>query len=112
MSPAPVRPHVPQPLDVVLHLCLQIRFQRHLRQLSGETGDLLLAQTADARGLVDVEFRHELRAGLGSEAVERFEGARDEGCFAETDAEDEHLEGRVSMWIQSRVYDNTDHGRG
>jgi hypothetical protein len=60
---------------------------------------LLLAQAADARGLVDVEFRHELRADLGAEAVEGFEGARDEGAFEEVDAEDERLwEGVVSFW--------------
>lgn len=42
---------------------------------------------------MDVEFRHELRAGLGAEAVEGFEGARDEGAFEEVDAEDEGLLG-------------------
>jgi hypothetical protein len=93
MPPTPVRPHIPQPLDIVLHLALQIRFQRHFRQFSRETVHLLFAEAADARGLVDVEFRHELRAGLGAQAVEGFEGARDEGAFEEVDAEDEGLLG-------------------
>ena len=48
---------------------------------------------------MDVEFRHELRADLGAEAVEGFEGARDEGAFEEVDAEDERLwEGVFSFW--------------
>jgi len=91
MPPTPVRAHIPQPFDVVLHLALQVRFDRHLRQFAGQTVDLFLAQAADARGLVDVEFRHELRADLGAQAVEGFEGARDEGAFEEVDAEDEGL---------------------
>ena len=91
MSPTPVRSHISQPLDVVLHLCFQVGLQRHVRQFSGETRDFLLAQAADARGLVDVEFRHELRAYLGSKAVEGLEGLRDEGAFDEVDAEDEDL---------------------
>ena len=102
MPPTPVRAHIPQPLDVVLHLALQVRFDRHLRQFAGQTVDLLLAQAADARGLVDVEFRHELRADLGAQAVEGFEGARDEGAFEEVDAEDEGLGMlvlKIGAWI-------------
>jgi hypothetical protein len=62
---------------------------------------LLFAEVADARGLVDVEFRHELRADLGSEAVEGFEGARDEGVFEEVDAEDERLGWVWSVWMRA-----------
>ena len=70
MSPAPVRSHIPQPLDIVLQLLLQILLQRHLRQLPCQAIDLLVDQRADARGVVNVEFGHELRASLWSEAVE------------------------------------------
>jgi hypothetical protein len=72
VSPAPVRSHVSQPLDVVLHLSAQIRLYCHLRQLPCEAVHLLFAEVADARGLVDVEFGHQLCADLGSEAVEGF----------------------------------------
>lgn len=70
VSPASVRSHISQPLDIVLQLLLQILLQRHLRQLPCQAVDLLVGQGADARRVVDVEFRHELRAGLRSEAVE------------------------------------------
>jgi hypothetical protein len=97
MPPAPVRSHISQPLYVVLQLLLQVLLQRHLRQLPCQAVDLLVGQRADARRVVDVEFRHEFRAGLRSEAVELFEGARDELAFEEVDAEDEHL--RVGIWL-------------
>lgn len=47
---------------------------------------------------MDVEFRHQLRAGLGAEAVEGFEGAGDEGAFEEVDAEDEGLLLKGLVW--------------
>lgn len=97
MSPTPVCAHIPQPLDVVLQLAAQIRAQLHFRQFCGEAVYLFLAEVADARGRVDVEFGHELGAGLGPKAVEGFEGAGDEGGFEEVDAEDERL-GRVVSW--------------
>lgn len=59
---------------------------------------MLFAQATDARGLVDVEFGHQLRAGLGAEAVKGFEGAGDEGAFEEVDAEDEGL------WLSRLVW--------
>lgn len=70
MSSPPVRSHIPQPLDIILQLLLQILLQRHLRQLPCQAVDLLVGQRTDARCVVDVEFGHELRAGLWSEAVE------------------------------------------
>jgi len=70
MSSSSVRSHIPQPLDIVLQLLLQILLQRHLRQLPCQAVDLLVGQRTDARRVVDVEFRHELCAGLRSEAVE------------------------------------------
>ena len=70
MPPPPVRPHIPQPLDIFLQLLLQILLQRHLRQLQRQAVDLPVAQGADARRAVNVELRHELRAGLRSKAVE------------------------------------------
>jgi hypothetical protein len=103
MPPAPVRSHISQPLDIVLQLLLQVLLQRHLRQLPCQAVDLLVGQRADTRRVVDVEFRHEFRAGLRSEAVELFEGARDELAFEEVDAEDEHLGGGFWLVVSLRM---------
>ena len=40
---------------------------------------------------MDVEFRPQFRAYVGSDAVEGLERARDELVFGEVDAEDENL---------------------
>ena len=96
MPPAPVRAHVSQPLDVLHQLAAQVVAQRHLRQLRAQVRDLLLLQRAHARIAVDVELRHQVLARLRSEAVEGFEGFRDEGAFREVSAEDVDLhEGEV-----------------
>lgn len=91
MPPAPVRAHVPQPLDVLLQLPAQVVAQRHLRQLRTQAGDLLFSQRAHARGPVDVEARHQVLAGLGPDAVEGAQGFRDELAFCEMRAEDVDL---------------------
>lgn len=88
---APVRAHLAQPLEVVVQLPPQIVLQRHFRQRASQAAHLLVRQRADARVLVDVEARHQVRAGLGSEAVEGFERFGDELAFGEVGAVDEHL---------------------
>lgn len=74
MPPPPVRAHVPQPLDVVLQLPPRVVLQRHLRQLARQVVNLLLGQRAHARRIVDVEARHQFRAGLGPESVKAAQG--------------------------------------
>jgi hypothetical protein len=94
MPSAPIRPHVPQPLDVVHQLPPQIILQRHRAELLRQAPDLPIAQLSDFGGFMDVKFSHEVFANFGSNAVEGGEGAGDEASFVEVDAEDEDL--RVS----------------
>ena len=91
MPSASIRPHVAQPLDVILQLPPQVVFQRHRAQLRREVVDLSVAQRADLGCLVDLEARHELCADVGADAVEGGEGARDELHLGEVAAEDEDL---------------------
>lgn len=88
---APVRAHLAQPLEVVMQLPPQVVLQRHFRQRASQAAHLLVRQRADARVLVNVEARHQVRAGLGSQAVEGFERFGDELPFGEVGAVDEHL---------------------
>ena len=93
MPPSPIRPHIPQPLDVVHDLAAQIILYRHRAELGCDIVDLLVVEAADFGGLVHVEFGHQPRAHVGSDAVEGLEGFGDETAFVESDAEDEDLPG-------------------
>lgn len=102
MPPTPVRAHIPQTLDIVHQLPAQIVLQRHFRQRPRQAVDLLLAQGAHACRLVDVEARHQVRAGFGAEPVEGAQRFGDELVFGEGDAEDEDL--RMSVEIVEGVW--------
>lgn len=93
MSPSPITPHIPQPLNIILQLPPQIVLQRHRAQFARHAVYLSVGEVADTRGLVDVEAGHEAFADFGADAVEGEEGAVDEGAFEEVDAEDEDLRG-------------------
>lgn len=105
MTPASVRPHISQPLDVLHQLPPQVVFDGQGVELCGQVVDLLAAQLADARGLVDVEARHQFGADLGADAVEGLQGAGDEAALFEVDAEDEDLgvvSARYTYWLLER----------
>lgn len=98
MPPSPIRPHIPQPPNVVHHLPSQIILNRQLPQRRGQIVDLRALEVPDFGGAVDVEARHQACAELGADAVEGLQGAGDEARFEEVGAGYEDLGGR---WVVS-----------
>ena len=74
VPPAPVRPDIPQPRDIIPHLPPQVVLDLHGRQLGRDVEDRLIFEGADARGGVDVEAREHVAGYLRADAVEVLEG--------------------------------------
>lgn len=93
MSPPPVRPHIPQPSDILLHSAPRIVLNLHARQLRRQVHDGAVLQRADCRPRVDVVARHYGRADFCADAVEGAQRVPDEGRFGEGEAVYEDLDG-------------------
>ena len=60
MPPPPVRPHIPQPQNVLPQLAPQLVFNLHLGQLGVDVDDSLAVEGAEAGGGVDVQAGEEV----------------------------------------------------
>ena len=72
VPPSPVRPRIPQPLDILEYLPSQIVLDPHVRQSASEVEDLPGAQFVDCGCLVDVEAGEHAFGGVVADAKERF----------------------------------------
>ena len=79
MPPAPVRPHVAQPGDVLPQLAPELVFNLHLGQLGVDVDDGLVVEGAEAGGGVDVQAGEDVAGELVADAVEVAEGFLGEG---------------------------------
>ena len=74
MPPPPVRPHIPQPRDVLPQFPPEVVFDLHARELGRDVEHGLGVEGAQARGGVDVEAGEQAPGHLGPDAVEMLEG--------------------------------------
>lgn len=91
MSPTPIRPRIPETLNILQHLSPQVVLDLHAVERGVELEDLCLREFTDAGGVVEVEAGHEAGGGEGTDAEEGLEGLFDEAAFGEVDVEDEDL---------------------